>query len=144
MNKIFSKLKNEKGQALVEFALVALIFFLILFAITEFGWAWYRLDVLKNAANTAARTYAVATGDKETAGETAADTVEAGMGDKVEFTCKDASGTTIACTLAPASVTATVSETFKTVVSDFPVLGQALGGTDGITLSRDATYRMEE
>ena len=55
MNKIFSNLKDKKGQALVEFALVVLIFLLILFGITEFGRAWCRADTLKNAANTAAR-----------------------------------------------------------------------------------------
>lgn len=129
---LFNKIKDEKGQALVEFALVVLIFLLILFAITEFGRAWYRYDVLKNAANTAARTYAVAAGNKKAAALKNATGI---VGHSTGFSFY---------TSESGSITVTVSEPFNTVVSGFPVLGQALGGTTGITLRRDATYRMEE
>ncbi len=138
MKKILSKLKDEKGQSLVEFALVLIVLLLISLGIIEFGWGWYRADTLKNAANIAARTYAVATVNKEDAAEAAADTVEAGMGNKVVFTCKNASGNIIDCNSNPASVTATVSEPFKTLVPG--ILPMLFNITE---LRRDATYRLE-
>ncbi len=52
---------GSRGQALLEFALVAPIFFLILFAIIEFGRAVYVTQVLNNAAREGAR-YAIVHG----------------------------------------------------------------------------------
>lgn len=126
MNKILSKLKNEKGQSLVEFALVLIIFLVIFFAITEFGRAWYRLDVLKNAANIAARTYAVK--QNTDAAKSAA-----------AF-----SNVTVGIFATSTSVTATASERFNAVVPLFPMIGEQFGGTSGRTLSRSATYRIEK
>ncbi len=48
MKNILSKLKNEKGQNTVEFAMVAVFVLIpVLFGITEFGRAWYHADLLK-------------------------------------------------------------------------------------------------
>lgn len=121
-----SKLKDEKGQNLVEFALILIVLLLIVYGITEFGYAWYRVDVLKNAANTAARTYAV-TGDE----------------DMARFKAYTAAGTTdidVDVDVVPGadSVTVTVSEDFKTVVPGIlPMLSNIT------KLRRDATYRLE-
>lgn len=49
------------GQALVEFALVAPIFLLLLFAIIEFGWYVYSVQALNQAAREGAR-YAIVHG----------------------------------------------------------------------------------
>ena len=88
MKKILSKLKDEKGQSAVEFALVGTLLLVLLFGITEFGRAWYRADKLKGAANIAARTCAVTSGTaaaRTTAGQAAANLVEAGMSSKITF-----------------------------------------------------------
>ena len=99
MKKILSKLKDEKGQSAVEFALVGTLLLVLVFGITEFGRAWYRADKLKGAANIAARTYAVTSGTaaaRTTAGQSAANLVEAGMSSKITFTTDTTSVTSFA------------------------------------------------
>jgi hypothetical protein len=53
--------RRGRGQALVEFAIVAPIFFLLLFSIIEFGRYVYTVQVLNNAAREGAR-YAIVHG----------------------------------------------------------------------------------
>ncbi|MGZ4333115.1 MAG: TadE/TadG family type IV pilus assembly protein [Gaiellaceae bacterium] len=53
------KLHNESGQALVEFALVAPILFLILFGIIQFGIAFMHSVALTDAVRAGARKAAV-------------------------------------------------------------------------------------
>jgi len=52
----------HRGQALVEFALVAPFFFFMLFAIIDFGRYVYYVQILNNAAREGAR-YAIVNGD---------------------------------------------------------------------------------
>lgn len=47
--------KDERGSALVEFALVAMIFFAMLFGIIDFGRAFYTYHFLSHAARSATR-----------------------------------------------------------------------------------------
>ena len=54
---------RSRGQALVEFALVAPIFFLILFATIDFGRYVYYVQILNNAAREGTR-YAIVHGDR--------------------------------------------------------------------------------
>jgi len=122
--------KSEKGQVLVEFALVLILLLMICYGITEFGRAWYRADRLKNAANTAARTFAVTK-----------------QWPQSQFAAYSAMGTTsVTVTPTPnpadpngASIKVTVSEQFQTLVPGIlPMLNNIA------TLRRDATYRMEQ
>ena len=53
--------RRARGQAIVEFALVAPIFFFLLFSIIEFGRAVYYVQMLNNAAREGAR-YAIVNG----------------------------------------------------------------------------------
>jgi Flp pilus assembly protein TadG len=53
---------RTRGQALAEFALVAPIFFLMLFAIIDFGRYVYYVQILNNAAREGAR-YAIVHGE---------------------------------------------------------------------------------
>jgi Flp pilus assembly protein TadG len=48
-------MKNKKGQALVEFAIILPVLFLLLFGIFEFGRAMYIKNTLNNAARSAVR-----------------------------------------------------------------------------------------
>ncbi|HEY7936168.1 MAG TPA: TadE/TadG family type IV pilus assembly protein [Candidatus Limnocylindrales bacterium] len=50
-----------RGQAMVEFAIVAPLFFLMLFAIIEFGWYVYQVQTLNDAVREATR-YAIVHG----------------------------------------------------------------------------------
>lgn len=121
-NILFKKLKDEKGQNLVEFALVLLLLLVISLGIVEFGRAWFLADRLKNAANIAARTYAVAVTNSQTQARQAAFGV--------------ISASFVAYT-SPSSVRVEVSRQFQTVVPGIlPMLGT-------ITITRDATYRRE-
>ena len=55
--------RRSRGQALVEFAFVAPIFFLLLFAIIDFGRYVYYVQILNNAAREGTR-YAVVHGSR--------------------------------------------------------------------------------
>lgn len=125
---LLKKLKDEKGQNLVEFALILIVLLLIVYGIVEFGRAWYRADLLKGAANIAARTYAVKKSETE-----------------ATDAAKGVAGTQVTVTFSPVlsnrttSVTATVRESFKTVVPGIlPILGNIT------TIRRSATYRIEQ
>ena len=54
--------KNEKGQSLVEFALVVPLLLLLVIGIAEFGRAWMTKNILTGAAREAVRILAVPTG----------------------------------------------------------------------------------
>ena len=56
---------RSRGQALTEFALIAPIFFLLLFALIEFGRVVYTIQMLNNAAREGAR-YAIVHGAAST------------------------------------------------------------------------------
>lgn len=53
--------QRTRAQAIVEFALVAPVFFFMLFAIIEFGWYVYQVQVLNEAAREGSR-YAIVHG----------------------------------------------------------------------------------
>jgi len=57
--------RSSRGQALVEFAMIAPFFFLLLFSIIEFGRAVYYIQILNNAAREGAR-YAIVHGNEST------------------------------------------------------------------------------
>jgi Flp pilus assembly protein TadG len=56
------KSNRSRGQALAEFAIVAPVFFLILFAVIDFGRYVYYTQILNNAAREGAR-YAIVHGE---------------------------------------------------------------------------------
>jgi len=51
--------KNEKGQAMVEFALILPLLILLLCGIIDFGWIFGNQLILKNACRDTARTMAI-------------------------------------------------------------------------------------
>lgn len=57
--------RRSAGQAMVEFALIAPLFFFLLFSIIEFGRAVYYIQMLNNAAREGAR-YAIVHGAEST------------------------------------------------------------------------------
>ena len=51
--------RHNRGQSLVEFALIVPIFLVLLFGMLEFGRAWMTKNILTGAAREAVRLYAV-------------------------------------------------------------------------------------
>jgi Flp pilus assembly protein TadG len=133
MKTILFKIKDEKGQATVEFALVAMLLLILVFGIMEFGRAWFRADLLKNAANIAARTCVVSkiTASAQDAGKAAIPKYDPAITYiDVPNDCATASPMT--------AMTVTVTEKFQTAVPNIiPIL-------KSITLTRTATYSMEQ
>ncbi len=58
------KIKNEEGQALVEFALVLPLLLIIVCTIIDFGWVFYHNISINNCSREGAR-YAVVNSEKE-------------------------------------------------------------------------------
>jgi Flp pilus assembly protein TadG len=104
----------------------------LVFGIIEFGWAWFRADLLKNAANVAARTCAVKrdTTIARNAGIAAIPNYDPAKDNVYVSGCE---------TAGPMSqITATVTETFTSPVSGF------IPGLSNINLlTRTATYSRE-
>ena len=63
-NRLVSKLRESRGNAVVEMALVLPILLLLVFGITEFGRAWMTMNILQTASREGAR-LAVVTGPDE-------------------------------------------------------------------------------
>ena len=57
--RLFASLRDEQGAAAVEFAIVALLLFMILFGILEYGRIYSELEVFESAAREGARVAAV-------------------------------------------------------------------------------------
>lgn len=57
--RVRAALKSEKGQSLVEFALVVPMLLVLVFGIAEFGRAWMTRNILTGAAREAVRVLAV-------------------------------------------------------------------------------------
>jgi Flp pilus assembly protein TadG len=57
--RLVSLIRNNRGSAVVEFALVLPLLLLIVFGITEFGRAWMTVNIISGAAREGARLAAV-------------------------------------------------------------------------------------
>ena len=57
--------KNERGAAMVEFALIAILFFTLLFGIIEFGWIFNGYITLEAAAKEGARLAVIGADEEE-------------------------------------------------------------------------------
>ncbi len=65
MKNIFSKLKNEKGQAVVELAITVPLLLLLLCGIMDYGWLFFNKLSVSNYCMEATR-YAIVHGSNET------------------------------------------------------------------------------
>lgn len=57
--KLLLKYRSQKGTAVVEFALVAMVLFMIIVAMAEFSRAWMLLGIMNGAARVGARYAAI-------------------------------------------------------------------------------------
>lgn len=123
------KLRREKGQSLVEFALVVPLLLLLVIGIAEFGRAWMTRNILVGAAREAVRIAAV-TGNWGAAAARA-DNVLASAGIAGANVSHDDDG------VAYGTYSVTVTYDFPVVIAGF------IPGLDNITLATTTTMRKE-
>jgi Flp pilus assembly protein TadG len=124
-------LGNEKGQNLVEFALVVPLLLLLVFGIAEFGRAWMTQNILTGAAREAVRLLAVpAPGGGPDAAGTRAAAVLASAGITT-------AAISVVDNTAFQAVSVGITYNFPTAVAGF------FPGLDNIPLSSTTTMRRE-
>lgn len=122
-------MRNQKGQALVEFAIILPFLFLLLFGIFEFGRAMFIKNSLNNAARSAVRVAVVTPSLKSAtygAGtfstQSATDKIQAKIYDNLLYINKDTATANVvvvghATALPSDTVTVTVAGDFNSIVS---------------------------
>jgi Flp pilus assembly protein TadG len=128
--RIRNTLGNEKGQGLVEFALVVPLLLLLVIGIAEFGRAWMTRNIMTGAAREAVRMYAVK--DDTAAARVRAEQILSSAG-------LDSARATITDNVFGAAVSYTIDYRFPVVIVGFiPGLGN-----QEILLSSTTTMRKE-
>jgi len=123
------KIKNQDGQALVEFALTLWIFILVFLAIAEFGRAFNTLNVLTSAAREGVRVAAVTGPDADQVRTTA---------NRI-LSSANITGATVSLSgpNTAREVTVTVQYTYV------PLTGSMIPGLSNIAMNRSSTMRWE-
>lgn len=93
-------LKNNKGQSVVEFALIVPILLLLVFGIVEFGYAFYNKSVMEHAARSTLRMASVGKDISQVA-QNAQNSIEPLLGEVTASTSEGGGDTTII--LSPSS-----------------------------------------
>lgn len=140
MNKRNSWFKNEKGQSIVEFALILPLLLTLLLGLIEFGWIFSAQVTITNAARVSARVAAISGGPPSTDYQVAA--IDA-------MNIKAITNPSVSVpVIGPVSVEGTTTNmAVVTVRGDVKTLthffDQWLFGGDKITLSATAKMRIE-
>jgi hypothetical protein len=134
--------RGERGVALVEFAIVAPLFFLLIFGIVEFGWGFYQKIDVRHGAREGARLAAVDFGGGDI------DDLVAEICDRMDASSTD--GVDIAITKGGSGdigddVTIRVQKRLDTLTGFLdPFIGNALLDSEIKTrLEQDASYANE-
>lgn len=138
--------KRQKGIAAVEFGLVLPIVLVLLFAVFEFGAAFWRKQVLTAAVREGARAGIVATNPRKTKSE-----IEQEVLDYLTSVGYTASGRTATATGAggAAGTALTVTATYPTsflILSRLPLgagVDSRVDGNGNMTLTASVTMQME-
>jgi len=166
--KILSK--QQKGQTLIETAFILIVILLILLGISEFSRAWFVKNTLKNAVRQGARVAAVTPRDNlpttnfNCVNPTCPDTANpvktavccqagvpkkaenwSGSADGVTLTCKNQSGTVIACNtiISGGSVDVNATSTFLFIIGNTGTGNSLLPWPKANSLSTTASMRYE-
>lgn len=139
------RMRTQRGIAAIEFGLVMPIVLVILFAIFEFGMAFWRKQVLTSAVREGARKGIVATNPRKTEAEiqqVVFDYLD-GVGYKDGARTVQATGTGAgAASGDPLTVTATYPTSFL-ILSKLPLADAIDKHTDGTTVTLTATITMQ-
>lgn len=125
---------GEKGQNLVEFALVVPIFLILVFAIVDFGMGFHAWITVTNAAREGARIGAVGA-DEPTIIARVEDSASSLTEDDLNITVTNAEGN------PGESITVEVGYDYELITPLSNVLG-LIGGSIGETINFDATSEM--
>ena len=126
---------DQAGQSMVEFALVALTFFALIFGLIDFGRAVFEYNLLASSAREGAR---AAIMQSNSDSDVIDRTVEASAGMLSPGDVTISGSRTCAAVPCP-SVTITVQHTFSPVT---PLIGTAIG--DSITMTASSTMVVEK
>jgi hypothetical protein len=127
--RIRNTLGNEKGQGLVEFALVVPLLLLLVIGIAEFGRAWMTRNIMTGAAREAVRMYAVK--DDTAAARVRAEQILSSAG-------LDSARATITDNVFGAAVSYTIDYNFPVVIAGF------IPGLDNATILLSSTTTMRK
>lgn len=119
----------QKGQSLVEFALVLPVFIVILFGIIEFGRIWETVNVMTSAAREGARIAAIYGSGSTTASQTALNVLADAQ---IENATVSIEGPT-----AADEIIVTVTVTYASLT------GSLVPGVGALTLTRSTTMHWE-
>jgi Flp pilus assembly protein TadG len=122
-------IKSQKGQSLVEFALVLPVFVVILFGIMEFGRLWEVSNILTSAAREGARVAAVSEPNIEKAKAAAQTVLSAGSITTATITVSGPN--------SDKDILVTINMAYR------PLTGSIIPGLGSFTLSRSTTMRWE-
>lgn len=136
---------SQRGQALAEFALAALVFFALVFGVVDFGRAIYQFNGVSQAAREIARVASVHPGTDFTSTEiTAAIDVQKGLIPNLEapiIKCVDASGAVATpCDFSTNSVIVEIHAPFTGITPGINLLGTFdMKGVSSVQFSREGT-----
>ena len=132
MARVRAKVASERGQTLVEFALIAPVFFILLFGIIDFGMALDHRITLQHAVREGAR-YAAVVSD--------CDAIQERTAERAGNLISDPSTVVVTYDPSPASAgdTVTVSAPFH---YDFPLMSRFGVGTINADVSASARLEM--
>ncbi len=122
-------IRKDAGQTLVEFALVAILFFAIIFGIIEFGRFWFYSNHLNNSVRAAAR-YAAVLGSASPPPTSGA----AFYSDVVAYLTTEIAGTMPIDTTPPITITVTLIPTDGSAPSSPPSTIPSRGDTIEVTV----------
>lgn len=125
-----SFIRKNRGQSVIEFALVLPLLLLVLFGITEFGRAWMTVSILTSAAREGCRLAVV------TAPDVPAVTA------RVTDVCNSAGVTPASITITPPAANDPTRRVTVTVVSNFRIIPGDILGTFSGTIPLRATSVM--
>jgi Flp pilus assembly protein TadG len=127
--KYLKKFKSQKGQSLVEFALVLPILILLLFGMIEFGRLWETMNVMTSAAREGARVAATTTPDVNQVNNTVTNVLNAANINNPNITVTGPD--------ANQNVIVTVQ------INYIPISGAIVPGITNFNLTRTSTMRWE-
>jgi Flp pilus assembly protein TadG len=123
-------IRGNRGQSVIEFALLLPILLLVVFGITEFSRAWMTVNILNQAAREGAR-LAVVTSSNETL-----------VHSRVIEVCKAGGVTPTGITVVPPGPADPERRVTVTVQADFQVIPGTILGTFSGTIPLSATSVM--
>ncbi len=132
---IHKKGTGERGQSLVEFALIIPLFLLLMFAIVDFGMGFYSWITVTNAAREGARIGAVGA-DSATITQRVKDTAGSLNGTNLTIAVVNAQGT------SGSTVGVTVNYKYQLITPLSSLMGLVSGGSIGPNINFSATSQM--